>query len=129
MKQTAFLSCSVRNWRVIIVMNFELKYIHTHTHLTHLLHPNISDTHPLVSELREGVHNYTKDNVETNGCHNNEERDVIDQPKGIHPKIIRGYQWNKLQKQLHAVSNRTHMQCMQAHTQRHTHTHTLTHQS
>lgn len=68
MKQTLFLSCSVRNCRgreLIIIK------ISTDSGLA---------AHPLIPELREGVDNDTKDNVETNGGHNDEEGHVIEEP-------------------------------------------------
>ena len=60
MKQKDFLSCSVRNCR-------------SSAHTVNSKCEEVYLTHPLISELRESVHNDTKHDVQSNGCDDDEE--------------------------------------------------------
>lgn len=86
MKQTLFLSCSVRNCggRELIIIK-----ISSDSDLV---------AHPFIPELWEGVNNDTKDYVETNGGHNDEEGYVIEEPQRSHTELLRN-KGNNLNKQ------------------------------
>ena len=67
---------------------------------------NVKDTHtvcsaprphPLIPELGECVHNDTEHDVQSNGGHNDEERDVIEQPQSSHTPLTFWDQWNNLE--------------------------------
>ena len=64
-------------------------------------------THPLLPELRECVHNDTKHNVQSNSGHNDEERDVIEQPQPSHTPIFWD-KWNYLQGEYYSFTLECH---------------------
>ncbi len=69
MKQVLFMSCSALNCKEMIMM---VIIMHRDTVCTPISYLGIS-------EFRKSVHNYTKHNVQANGCDNDEECDVIEE--------------------------------------------------
>ena len=51
-------------------------------------------TYSFIPELRKGVDNDTKDNVETNGGHNDEEGHIIEQSQCSHAELLRNKRYN-----------------------------------
>ena len=48
-------------------------------------------TYPLIPEFRECVDNNTEHNGQTNGCHNDEEGDIVQQAETKHIELL----WNQ----------------------------------
>ena len=118
MKQTDFLSCSVRNCsekntvkcspytftslpsfrKYILLRQILCNYnvaILISTILVFIANICACCSYPFISKLREGIDDDTKHDIEADSCHNDEEGNIIEQTQTSRIPC-RGYQWHNL---------------------------------